>query len=153
MRIGKLFQPRAPEPASEAGLTVQFHFGQERRKDGSPVFNTPTPPALAAAVERVKAEIAELRSQVATGESARSERQLRSLVEQYRTALHDANKKLERIQRQVLGGTAEIADADGAMAVRNTAYARLNACNAELVARLKTDEASEKLRSLLAELA
>lgn len=153
MGMGKLFQPRAPKPVSEAGVPIQFHFSAEKRKDGTPIFNIPTPPELASAVERVRAEIADLRSQVAAGGKARTERQLRGLVDQYRAASQEANKKLERTQRQVMGGIAEMTDAEAAMAACKTAYDRLNACNAELAARLKADEAASKLQAILAELA
>lgn len=153
MGVGKIFQPRAPKLAMDAGTPIQFHFSPSKRKDVTPVFNIPTPPELAFAVERVRAEIAELRRQVAAGEKARTESQLRRLLNEYRTAAQEANRKLERTQQQVTGGTAEMTDAEAAMDVCNTARERLRACNAELAARLKADEASEKLRALLAELA
>lgn len=151
--LTKLFTPRAPQPLPE-DAQVRWHFGADRCPDVKAMQYRPQgAPELTAAVARVKAEIAELRGSIATAGGARSEKQLRGLVDQYKATLQDAGKKLERIQRQVRGGTAELADATAAQATWNSVYAHLSACNTELAARLKADAASEKLRSILAELA
>lgn len=151
--LTKLFTPRAPQPLPE-DAQMRWHFGPERGPDGKAVeYRLPGAPDLIAAVARVKAEVSALRNQIADAQGLRSEKQLRRLIDQYKTASAEAGKKLERIQRQVTGGTAELSDADAAKAVWNSAYEQLFACNRELALRLKADEASEKLRSLLAELA
>lgn len=151
--LGKLFTPRAPQPLPE-DAQVRWHFGPDRGPDGKAIQYRPQgAPGLAAAVARVKAEITDLRSQIAAAGGSRSDRQLRRLIDQCKTALQEAGKKLERTQRQVRGGAAELSDATAAKAAWDSAYAHLSACNAELSLRLKADDASERLRSLLAELA
>lgn len=151
--LGKLFTPRAPQPLPE-DAQVRWNFGPERGPDGKAMeFRPQGAPDLTAAVARVKAEVSTLRGQIADAQGFRSEKQLRRVVEQYKTALEEASNKLERTQRQVRGGTAELSDAAAAKSAWDSAYEQLFACNRELALRLKADEASAKLRSLLAELA
>lgn len=152
--MGKIFTPKPPRSVADhiqSGGAVQYHFAQSdymRCPDGSVKYvGSNPPPALDAAVARIKAEVAELRGKAVS--SARSQRDLRKLIARQQEVTSKANVHLERMAMQARAGIIDPSAVDGPYRDAQAARTVASELSRELAERMKADEAAEQLAALV----